>query len=190
MGKSMKKVSVWANKGGVGKTTMSLMLAGAASKRGQKVALWDFDPMGSATWIAQFGQLEFDVVNKEPVSGYDLVIADYPPNLQKVPFSELVIVPFQPSALDIGATKRFIPTLHKKGKEVISVINLVKSNRKGPEEFILDEIKKGALVIKDRSIYQRATGAAITIFSSSLDRKYGVREARIEINRLLDRVLS
>ena len=39
-------------KGGVGKTTTSMMLAMAAHRAGHDVEVWDADPQGSATLLA------------------------------------------------------------------------------------------------------------------------------------------
>ena len=46
-------ISVLSLKGGVGKTSVALGLAGAAAKRGLKVLVIDLDPQGNATSILQ-----------------------------------------------------------------------------------------------------------------------------------------
>ena len=45
----MKTIAVMANKGGVGKTGITLGLAGAAAHRGLAVLVIDLDPQGNAT---------------------------------------------------------------------------------------------------------------------------------------------
>ena len=42
-------ISIVNTKGGVGKTTTSMMLARAAFKAGYSARVWDTDPQGSAT---------------------------------------------------------------------------------------------------------------------------------------------
>ncbi len=87
---------IWATanqKGGVGKTTSAVTLAGVMQKRGYRVLLVDLDPHGSLT--SYFG-LDPDVV--EP-SGYDLFqqaaegSVEVRPAIHKTQFSRLHFIP-------------------------------------------------------------------------------------------------
>lgn len=184
----MQKVSFWSRKGGVGKTTLALNLAAAAVNKGLKVAYVDLDSQGSALWLSELGKLPFDVLKKSPSGSYDLCVYDYPPNTEIKIEGEIVVVPYQPAALDIGATLKYIPTLKEQGFKVIEVINMVK-NRADPKAYTLKQIKKGAIQVNDRSIYQRVTSYGTTVFNSDFTSKYGTKDARKEINQILEAVL-
>ena len=57
----MKIITVAQGKGGVGKTTIAVNIAGELSRRNYNVALVDSDPQGSACQWAEPGNLEFPV---------------------------------------------------------------------------------------------------------------------------------
>ncbi len=120
-----KIITVANQKGGAGKTTISMQLAGALGKRGQKVLVVDADIQGTATrWAASaeeekpfpasvvgLGVAE-DKVHREVkkfVEDYDYIIIDCPPAANSpIPqsallVSDLVVVPILPSPLDIWA---------------------------------------------------------------------------------------
>ncbi len=97
---------IWATanqKGGVGKTTSAVTLAGVMQKRGQKVLLVDLDPHGSLT--SYFG---VDPDSVEP-SGYDLFQQAADGNLQIRP----VIRHTQFSGLDFIPAASALATLDR-----------------------------------------------------------------------------
>ena len=120
-----KILAVVNQKGGSGKTTLSMQLAGALARRHHKVLVVDADPQGTATRWAASAEDETpfpaSVVGlsaasakvhrevKKLVDDYDYIIIDCPPAADSpVPQSalliaELALVPLIPSPLDMWA---------------------------------------------------------------------------------------
>lgn len=117
-------ISILNQKGGCGKTTISINIAHALQRQGYKVLLVDSDPQGSARdWnevneghiIPVIGldreslPQDIEAVKK----GYDVIIIDGAPAIAKlsiaaVKISHLVLIPVQPSPWDIWATQDLV----------------------------------------------------------------------------------
>lgn len=120
-----KIITVVNQKGGSGKTTVSMQLAGALSRRGHRVLVVDADPQGTATrWAASAADekpfpaavVGLSAANakvhrevKKFVDDYKYIVIDCPPAADSpVPQSALLIadlalVPIIPSPLDLWA---------------------------------------------------------------------------------------
>jgi cellulose biosynthesis protein BcsQ len=79
----MGRIAVLLNqKGGVGKTTVTLGLASAAVWAGQHVLVVDLDPQGSSTWV-----LGHDPAVEHPSGPVTIVTSHWGPNVDLVPAS-------------------------------------------------------------------------------------------------------
>lgn len=106
-------------KGGVGKTTLSIHTAAELSRSGGRVLLIDADPQGSAlAWSNLRERVEFTVVGMPKATihkeidllaaDYDDVIIDGPPRVTELArsiilASDMVVIPLQPSPMDVWA---------------------------------------------------------------------------------------
>jgi chromosome partitioning protein len=123
-------ISVLNQKGGAGKTTLSVHIATALARRGEKVLLIDADPRGSALdWSAsRQGEPLFPVAGLPKASihkelpalahSYTTVLIDGPPRVYDVTrsaimASHLVLIPVQPSPYDVWAAKEIVDLLHE-----------------------------------------------------------------------------
>ncbi|MGI9400055.1 MAG: AAA family ATPase, partial [Rhizobiaceae bacterium] len=123
-------ITIAQQKGGSGKTTLSLNLAAALSANGRTVAILDTDPQGSlGRWFMsrcerrgdETPDLGFRTASawgaryeaRELAKNYDYVLIDTPPKMgvdgrPAIEVADLIIVPVSPSPLDLWATE---PTL-------------------------------------------------------------------------------
>ncbi|MET0961627.1 MAG: ParA family partition ATPase [Noviherbaspirillum sp.] len=121
-----KLIIVTNQKGGAGKTTAAVHLAGTAVRRGYKTLLIDADKQGTATkWVAQaedgqphkirvmgLAMAEAKIAQevKQYVEDYDIIIVDCPPSVDSpIPqvmlmIADLAIVPIVPKPGDLWAS--------------------------------------------------------------------------------------
>ncbi len=123
-------ISILNQKGGAGKTTISVNLARGLKQDGGSVLLVDSDPQGSARdWhAAGNGELITVIGLDRPTldkdiqavgSGYDWVIIDGAPQLEKMAIaaikcSDIILVPVQPSPYDIWATEDLVDVIQER----------------------------------------------------------------------------
>jgi len=117
----MSVVSVFNQKGGSGKTMLSVHLAVAAHLKGLRTLVLDLDEQGSATnWYRVRGAIPGPVVASVPVAsldkaiaaaikeGFDLILIDCPPSVspataKMIGAAGLVVIPITPEPFDLAA---------------------------------------------------------------------------------------
>lgn len=130
-----KIIALCHQKGGVGKSTVTICLAEAAADEGLRVLVVDADPQRTtSTWHAVRSQKgrtrDPELIDLEPGSddlrralpqahGYDLVLIDCPPRhgevqAQALVVADLVLMPCGPTAADawaLGSTLDLVPVV-------------------------------------------------------------------------------
>ncbi len=190
---SAKIITVAQQKGGAGKTTMAAHLAVAFTESGYSVAAVDIDPQQSLTqWYRlreeRFGDAgagllvnqvqgwrlrgEVDSLARE----HDVVIVDSPPHAETeariaVRNANLVVIPVQPTPMDVWATK---PTLDLAAAAKVPV--LVVLNRVPPRANLTDE-----MIAELRAIHGGVADTRIgnrVLFASALSQGRAVGEVQ------------
>ena len=148
-----KIFTVAQQKGGAGKSTLAAHLAVAWMLSGKSVALVDIDPQGSLSrWFETRAEtlgadktgLTFEQVTgwrtqkavETLAKDHDVVVIDSPPHAETeakiaIRTADLVVVPSQPSPLDVWAT---LPTLEVAAKEKSPV--MIALNRVPPRSSL------------------------------------------------------
>jgi len=118
----MKTIAIISQKGGAGKTTLSVHLATAAAIAGHKAAIIDLDPQGTAaSWgdrrqadapevvSGQASRLSF-LIEAAQINGADFLILDTAPNadqtaLRAAQAADVVLIPCRAATFDLEAIK-------------------------------------------------------------------------------------
>lgn len=121
----MRTVLIANPKGGSGKTTLATNLAGYFATRGRRVLLDDLDRQKSALEWLQRRPYKLPLIRAADTlktrAGKDTewLVVDSPAGLrgekltEAIKAADWVIVPVQPSAFDIGATREFLEILRE-----------------------------------------------------------------------------
>lgn len=199
------KVIAFANqKGGTGKSTLALNVAGYFQKvRGLNVHIVDRDPQGGASRIFFNGEQPYFPVNDNintPLKvvlevsesqGADLVVIDTPPSLggafrQIHDLADLIILPSRPARQDLQSTYYAIEDLKERNTTAIYAVALtqVEKGQVMTADIVktVDSLKLPRFenFIGKRAVYVRAYSSGHTVFNCPLSYS-GVIDARFEI---------
>ena len=204
-------IAILNQKGGVGKTTLSVNLAAALALAGKRTLLVDADPQASALdWqAARKGESLFPVVgiakptlHKDiPVlaSGYEHIVIDGPPRANDLAKSaimaaELVVIPVQPSPYDVWAAEEIIKLYQEVGLYKESLKAVFAINRKIGNTAIgrdVGEALKGypfplaASFISQRVIFAESAASGLSVLEAE-PKCLAAKEIRSLIQELLE----
>src|SRR6516164_2743723 len=156
-------ITIAQRKGGAGKTTLAAQLAVTWAQSGAQVAMLDIDPQGSlAAWVelrrARLGAnaIGFDFAAlpgwraaqwiEDRARSADLVLIDNPPHAETeaqiaVRAAGLVLIPVQPSPLDLWATEATLKMARDERRRPLIEIGRVPP-RSGLTDRVAAEITK------------------------------------------------
>ena len=217
IGEHVAKIIAIANqKGGPGKTTLTMNLAGTLSKRGFSVMVADTDPQGSALrWsasaeeespfpavvsgLSQAGAKTHRELQKV-FNQYDFILVDCPPAIDSpVPqsvllVSDLVLLPVIPSPVDLWAAQGIVQLIEQvEGlngdlQARIIVNQAENTNLSGEVVSILEEF--GIPVLSSQLRRRTAYREAALYGSTVHDLGSKAKPAAKEVSALTDEVLS
>lgn len=207
-------ISLLNQKGGVGKTTLSINLATAFSKMNNTVLLIDADSQGSALDWATLREADplFSVIGlSKPIihkelpkiaKNFDIVIIDGPPRISDVAksaivASDLVLMPVQPSPYDVWAASDVVqlfnevqdPIKEYKTIEKAFVINRkIKKTALGRD--IIEALSPHNIAVLDSHVCQRVAFAESAARGSSV-LEYDIdKQACEEVNLLTQEIVE
>lgn len=210
-------IAVVNQKGGAGKTTVAMQLAGTLGRRGHKVLVVDADPQGTATrWAASAGDdLPFpasvvglsaanDKVHREVkkfVKDYEYIIIDGPPAADSpvaqsaLLAADLALVPVIPSPLDMWASlgiRKAIENASDLNEELKArlVVNQCQAQTSLARD-VLELLPEFGIPILETRLGQRTVFRQSAVFGQTVhDFGHKAGAAVSEIDRLTDEVVT
>lgn len=202
-------IGVLNQKGGVGKTTLSVNLAAALTFQSRRVLLIDADPQGSALdWgVAREDEPLFSVVGLPRATihrdiekigqGYDDIVIDGPPRVTELARScimaaDLVLIPVQPSPYDVWASEEIIKLyqealIYKEDLKCAFVINRKIANTAIGRD-VRDALATYEVPVLEASVTQRVVFAEAAASGRSVIEVDPNSSAAAEINFILKEI--
>ena len=172
----MPVIALVGNKGGAGKTTLSINLAAGLAKQASVIVV-DADPQGSAIqWNVFTGASmsmpvleasdELSIQLDELSQKYDYVVVDCPPSVHAsqttrvLEICDLALIPVQPSPVDLWATVHTEKAvqharLSNSNLRAVLVINQLET-RTTLSRLVRDALSEIALPVAETALHRRA----------------------------------
>jgi chromosome partitioning protein len=204
-------ISFQNQKGGVGKTTLSINVAHAIAMTGVRVLLVDTDPQGSVRdWAAVREDIPpFHVIGMdrptihrdlpEMTNNYDHIVIDAPPRVSELArsailASDCIVIPVQPSPYDVWAAKEIVAIIKEASvfKEKIKstfVINRKITNTAIGRE-VIDALQIYDLPVLESQICQRVLFAESAANGKTIFEVDPLSQGAEEIQKLTNEILK
>jgi len=176
-------IALAQRKGGAGKTTLAAHLAVGWALAGRRVTALDIDPQGSLSrWadLRRGASIVTDAaIDMEALSGWklgialarlrgacDLVVLDTPPHAESdaraaIRAADLVVVPVQPSPMDLWATQATLDAARAEKRPVLLVLNRVAPRARLTQDIAAALADTGARLARARLGNRTAYAASI-----------------------------
>ena len=202
-------ITVAQQKGGSGKTTLTVNLAVALRRQGLRVAVLDTDPQGSlGRWfmerVDRLGEdegLEFTTSSAWGASyeaeklkkRFDVVLIDTPPKIESdlrpaLRVADLVLVPVSSSQVDLWATEGVLDLAEREKRPVLIVLNRTRPNTRLGAEIAAGVGELGVDIARAQLAHRVAYAESLGYGSAVAEGPRG--PGRDEIIALADEVMT
>jgi chromosome partitioning protein len=212
---SAKIVSFGNQKGGVGKSTAAMQLAGSLSRRGKKILVVDADEQSTATrWASMSNTTPFPAhvvglaaagakLHRELqkfLDQYELILVDCPPSVSAATpqsaflVSDLVLIPTRPSLSDIWSVQETIKLVERakgvnEGIRTAILLNAKQHNTQLGRDAHEVLSAFDAHLLKS-TFHLRQAYAQSIVLGSTVHSVPGAKAAQAEVEALADEVLE
>lgn len=182
----MNSILIANPKGGSGKTTLATNLAGYFATRGRRVVLSDLDRQQSALEWLQRRPHKLPLIHghdarrkDDHITNPEWRVTDSPAGLREEKLSDAVkqadcvIVPIQPSAFDIGATRAFLELLAeekavRKQKTFVAMVGMRVDSRTRSATGLMEFMKQAGFPVltclRNAQVYALAAEQGVSLF--------------------------
>lgn len=210
-----KIISIGNQKGGVGKTTTTMQLAGSLARRGAKVLVVDADEQATATrWSVMNEETPFPAtvvglsasgskLHREIqkfVDQYDYILVDCPPSVSAPTpqsaflVSDLVVIPTRPSLADIWAVQETLKLVERAEAINEGIKTVILLNAKQPNTSLgrdAAEILSGFNVaLLKTTFHLRQAYAQSVVLGGTVHDLPSAKQAQVEVEAFTDELIS
>ena len=181
----MPTIAIVSQKGGSGKTTLTVNLAAAAEAAGQIALIIDTDPQATASqWGSWRNDRAPEVIDSAPpriqhkvdqakAQGATFIIIDTPPHADSaasraVEIADLVLIPCRPSAFDLAAIQTTVSLIRLFDKPAFVVFTAGPPNAPKIYQDAIDLVRGFGIeacphLLPDRAVYRHASAAGASV---------------------------
>jgi len=187
----MPTIAIVSQKGGSGKTTLTVNLAAAAEAAGQVALIIDTDPQATASqWGSWRNDRAPEVIDSAPpriqhkiaqakAQGATFIVIDTPPHAdgvasRAVETADLVLIPCRPSAFDLAAIRTTVALIRLFDKPAFVMFAAGPPNAPRIYQDAIDlvhgfGVEACPLLLPDRAVYRHASAAGASVLEFEPD---------------------